>query len=120
MNGLKQRPQKKWCNKPKPNTLRNLIRFIKKWAAREPENWTQIASFALLTAKSNWNISDNETINKLVGSVYVTAKDVLAGRGKTPEDFIPEMKLETKGFHPVKIEGQNIPVQPIDKNELAT
>lgn len=111
----------KWQNKPKPTTLRNLIRFTKKWTAKDPEHWTQIASYALFSAKNNWNISDSDTINKIVGNIYSTAKSVLAMRNQTPEDFIPEMKLETEGFHPTKIDGAPLPVEPIaaNKNELS-
>lgn len=112
----------KWQNKPKPTTLRNLYRFTKKWVTKEPEHWTQIASFALMVAKNNWNISDGETINKIVGNVYTTAKNVLEPRGRTPEDFIPEMKLNTEASKPVKIDGDPFPVQPITvkQNELST
>lgn len=109
----------RWYNKPKPNTLRNLIRFSVKAVTREPEQWQQILMGTIFAAKSNWNISDEETIRKIAGKVYEAAKKALAPSGKLPEDFIKPMEIQAPEFHPTKIDGvEPLPVEKDATNEL--
>lgn len=116
MNGMKQRKTPRWQNKPKPNNLRNLIRHSVKATKRKPEIWQQILQMAVFLAKNMWNISDEITIKRISFAIYNAAREALEPKGKTPEDFLEPVKIDSHEFHPTKIEGDILPAFPTIKD----